>query len=159
MEYCKRDGQIASMSWRLHSVPGGALHQRLPAHAQKLYLAHSSEPPLTLSMDSPAVSRALRRLFSHETCSRQRFSALPRVAPVSGLKPWVRTESTSSKPKRREGSTPDSDWHVRDDMLTPDKSKEFERYPWLTADELRGRRQRPRRVKMLMRDFIEGMAF
>jgi hypothetical protein len=35
-------------------------------------------------------------------------------------------------------------------------SEEYNKYPMVTADQLRGRRDRPRRVKMLTRDFIEG---
>jgi hypothetical protein len=35
-------------------------------------------------------------------------------------------------------------------------SEEYNKYPMVTADQLRGRRERPRRVKMLTRDFIEG---
>jgi hypothetical protein len=35
-------------------------------------------------------------------------------------------------------------------------SEEYQKYPMVTADQLRGRRERPRRVKMLTRDFIEG---
>jgi hypothetical protein len=36
-------------------------------------------------------------------------------------------------------------------------SEEYNKYPMVTADQLRGRKERPRRVKMLTRDFIEGM--
>lgn len=42
------------------------------------------------------------------------------------------------------------------DTYSEDKSKEFQNYPTVTADTLRYRRERPRRVKMLARDFIEG---
>lgn len=35
-------------------------------------------------------------------------------------------------------------------------SEEYQKYPMVTANQLRGRRERPRRVKMLTRDFIEG---
>ncbi|KAI9851975.1 MAG: hypothetical protein M1824_002210 [Vezdaea acicularis] len=36
-------------------------------------------------------------------------------------------------------------------------SEEFKKYPMMTAKSLRSRRERPRRVKMLTRDFIEGL--
>ena len=51
----------------------------------------------------------------------------------------------------------ESHWQMRTDVLPQDKSGEFAKYPMVTADQLRGRKERPRRVKMLMRDFIEGM--
>lgn len=38
-------------------------------------------------------------------------------------------------------------------------SEEYNKYPMVTADQLRGRRERPRRVKMLTRDFIEGILY
>lgn len=47
-------------------------------------------------------------------------------------------------------------WADRNDIIIEDKRPEYDQYPMVTADELSGRRERPRRVKMLTRDFIEG---
>jgi Putative S-adenosyl-L-methionine-dependent methyltransferase len=46
-------------------------------------------------------------------------------------------------------------WQQRSDW-PPDRMPEFESYPWVTAKQLRENRDRPRRVKMLLRDFIDG---
>ncbi|KAL1844638.1 hypothetical protein VTK73DRAFT_2126 [Phialemonium thermophilum] len=43
-------------------------------------------------------------------------------------------------------------------MFIADMSEEYKKYPMVTAMDLRARKERPRRVKMLMRDFIEGQA-
>jgi hypothetical protein len=50
----------------------------------------------------------------------------------------------------------ESNWQQRSDLFSEDKLEEYNKYPMVTADQLRGRRERPRRVKMLTRDFIEG---
>ncbi|KAL9086169.1 MAG: hypothetical protein Q9165_007234 [Trypethelium subeluteriae] len=50
-------------------------------------------------------------------------------------------------------------WQPRSDYLPEDKTEEFKRYPTVTSDMLRARRERPRRVKMLMRDFIEDSLY
>lgn len=52
----------------------------------------------------------------------------------------------------------ESHWQQRTDLFPTDMSAEYEKYPMVTADLLRGRRERPRRVKMLTRDFIEGIS-
>ncbi len=41
-------------------------------------------------------------------------------------------------------------------MFPEDMSEEYKKYPMVNCQDLRGRTERPRRVKMLMRDFIEG---
>jgi len=41
-------------------------------------------------------------------------------------------------------------------MFPMDMAEEFDKFPMVTADQLRSRRERPRRVKMFTRDFIEG---
>ena len=45
---------------------------------------------------------------------------------------------------------------MRMEGFPPDKMRDYERYPMVTAGMLRGRKERPKRVKMLARDFIEG---
>ena len=53
----------------------------------------------------------------------------------------------------REGG---SRWQQRMDAFPKDMSKQLREYPKLTSFDLRNRLHRPRRVKMLARDFIEG---
>ena len=59
--------------------------------------------------------------------------------------------------ERAEKSGNESHWQQRTDIFPLDMRDEYDRYPMVTADQLRGRRERPRRVKMLTRDFIEGL--
>ncbi|CAK4031365.1 Hypothetical predicted protein [Lecanosticta acicola] len=100
-------------------------------------------------MDSPAVNRLFRRLATHRFCQ-------------DAIKSQWRCQSTRTKTipvpetkKREEGSS----WQQRTDHFPIDKAEEYKRYPNVTADQLRGRRERPRRVKMLMRDFIEDSLY
>ena len=46
---------------------------------------------------------------------------------------------------------------MRTEEFPPDKLRDYERYPMVTAEMLRSRRERPKRIKMLARDFIEGI--
>lgn len=53
----------------------------------------------------------------------------------------------------------ESDWQQRTSFLPQlqkDYSTEFKHYPMVTAEQLRRQKDRPRRVKMLLRDFIDG---
>jgi len=105
-------------------------------------------------MDSPILSRVFRRLFSHETCSRIRYRR-----PLSNhllRQPLKYSRGVSVKKGPGDVSSRESNWQQRTDIFPQDKSQEFERYPMVTADALRARKERPTRVKMLTRDFIEG---
>jgi hypothetical protein len=50
----------------------------------------------------------------------------------------------------------EANWQQRSDIFQHDMTDEFQKYPLVTAMDLRARTERPRRVKMLMRDFIDG---
>lgn len=51
----------------------------------------------------------------------------------------------------------EDNWQQRTDMFVLDMTEEYKAFPTVTANDLRSRRERPRKVKMLMRDFIEGL--
>lgn len=57
----------------------------------------------------------------------------------------------------KETSKNESLWQQRTDLFPINMMEEFNKYPMVTADQLKGRRERPKRVKMLTRDFIEGI--
>lgn len=85
----------------------------------------------------PKLGGVLSRLFSHQTCSRLRYTEARRS--------YYDSSSSSNKT-----------WQQRTDFFPPDKLQEFQRAPMVTAASLRHRRERPRRVKMLARDFMDG---
>jgi hypothetical protein len=61
--------------------------------------------------------------------------------------------------KRTEGMRKllsDARWEPRNDLSPVNRMEEYREYPMVTAYDLRSSTQRPKRVKMLMRDFIEG---
>jgi len=63
------------------------------------------------------------------------------------------------QPRRKETSTNESSWQQRTDHFPLDKAGEYKKYPMVTANQLRTRKERPRKVKMLMRDFIEDSLY
>lgn len=115
-------------------------------------------------MESSLLTRVFRRLLSHQTCSKLRYHT-PSTEAISNT-PRPRYFSGSSKEDNGLDNDLDdfdakreSDWQQRTDILPPDKMKAFEKYPMVTSEQLRSRRERPKRVKMLARDFIEGQPF
>ena len=116
----------------------------------------SSEWKLGRVMDSVSLTVAFRRLFSHQICSRLRYHLPGRGVILNApQRRWYRSPQEDTSPDdfdaRRE-----SDWQQRTDFFPPDKIKEFEKYPMVTSNQLKNRRERPKRVKMLARDFVEG---
>lgn len=52
--------------------------------------------------------------------------------------------------------TNESRWQQRTHILPQDRSEEFAQYPYISMQELKQQTERPRKVKMLLRDFIDG---
>ncbi len=108
-------------------------------------------------MDSPLASNIFKRLLSHQTCSRLRFHP-PTCGRLLFSALGRRYYRSSQENDGDEDSRQTSDWQMRTEIFPPDKLRDYERYPMVTSDMLRSRRERPKRVKMLARDFIEGIA-
>ena len=120
----------------------------------KLHALQRDTTPLN-SMESPAVNRLFRQLASHRFCGK----CLPRP-PSIALQTWrPQSSMPPARSQRDVKTTVESSWQQRTDSFPQDKAEEFKRYPSVTANTLRGRRERPRRVKMLMRDFIEDSLY
>lgn len=104
-------------------------------------------------MDSPVVAQLFRQLFSHRAsqCLRAPSLAVARTQRRGLASSIAEDDDAQVKPSS------ESRWQQRTDIFPEERSEEFRRYPMVTADSLRSRKERPRRVKMLMRDFIEGI--
>jgi hypothetical protein len=108
------------------------------------------------SMDSPIISRLFRQLFTHRPC--QSLLSRSRVPfRIEGRRSQARCLSGTARRKGDGTSASESHWQQRTSLFPMDMSEEYQKYPMVTSEQLRGRRERPRRVKMLTRDFIEGM--
>ena len=128
------------------------------------------EPVRDTSMDSPVVTKLFRQLFrQHPACQRRNIANLAAAvrhnvrrqhAQQHHQTPHGRLLSTSGIRERGGKPAParnESNWQQRTTLLQRDMKEEYNKYPMVTANDLRARRERPRRVKMLMRDFIEGL--
>ncbi len=107
-------------------------------------------------MESELLTRVFRRLFSHHVCSKLRTHAPGRRPNLNASqRRWYKSptedDTIDDFDARRE-----SDWKQRSEMFPPDKMKDYEKYPMVSFEQLKQRRERQKRVKMLTRDFIEG---
>lgn len=106
-------------------------------------------------MDSPLVTQLFRQLFTHRAPQCLARGARPAVSTAR----HARIHRRGMASRRDAGETTrESRWTPRRNAFPHERTEEFDRYPMVTADMLKNRRERPKRVKMLLREFIEGMA-
>ncbi|EFX00783.1 cog1565 domain containing protein [Grosmannia clavigera kw1407] len=111
-------------------------------------------------MDSPVVSRLFRQLFRHLDCRpRRNFAFLASSLQLARRHQLHHQQHRPYASAPRRDRSNESDWQQRTDLFPADMSVEYAEYPMVTAQDLRLRRERPRRVKMLMRDFIEDSLY
>ncbi|RCI13129.1 hypothetical protein L249_1287 [Ophiocordyceps polyrhachis-furcata BCC 54312] len=94
----------------------------------------------------PLASKLFKHLFQRRSpaCLRRHYGSMAKSA---------------SSIRDRGMKTNESRWQQRTNVLPEDRSEEFLKYPYLTARDLRRRTERPRRAKMLLRDFIEDSLY
>ncbi|KAJ5232476.1 hypothetical protein N7468_005432 [Penicillium chermesinum] len=101
-------------------------------------------------MDSPVLNRLFQRIFRHPTC--QSFRRYP--SPISQQTRSFLTRRSANRKSQADSSL----WRKRG-HAPKDISKEYETYPTVTAKDLRSRRERPRKVKMLTREFVDDSLY
>ncbi|KAK3362641.1 S-adenosyl-L-methionine-dependent methyltransferase [Lasiosphaeria hispida] len=112
-------------------------------------------------MDTPIVNQLFKQLFHHHpTCpSHQNIARLATTIQHVRRQRQRFYSSRGRGPVGATSSKSESDWQQRTMLLPQDMSAEYNRFPMVTADNLRARKERPRRVKMLLRDFIEDSLY
>ncbi|KAF2799119.1 DUF185-domain-containing protein [Melanomma pulvis-pyrius CBS 109.77] len=107
-------------------------------------------------MDSPLVTQLFRQLFTHRAPQCLARGARPAVS----IAPHARIHRRGMSSRRDAGETTrESRWTPRRNAFPHERAEEFDRYPMVTANMLKNRRERPKRVKMLLREFIEDSLY
>ncbi|KAG8527103.1 uncharacterized protein KY384_008532 [Bacidia gigantensis] len=109
-------------------------------------------------MDSVPLSKIFRRLLSHQTCSKLRYhDPTPRKLNTIYYGRRYYRKSRGDEEYREDKQL--SNWQQRTEILPPDKLQEYQKAPMVNANGLRSRRERPKGVKMLTRDFIDDSLY
>lgn len=109
-------------------------------------------------MDSPIVAQLFRQLFRHRPrgcqgrAPRLRDALRGSSGSQRSSRPYVTRASSDRGMKTNE-----SRWQQRTHILPEDRREEFAQYPYMSMRDLKMRTERPRKVKMLLRDFIDGV--
>ncbi|KAJ5404255.1 hypothetical protein N7509_004126 [Penicillium cosmopolitanum] len=104
-------------------------------------------------MDSPVLNQLFRQLFRHPACQSLRQS--PSTFSRQTQSRTFFTRRSVAKRKVQDGGTL---WTKRGDE-PKNIDQEYRTYPLVTANDLRNRRQRPKQVKMLTREFIDDSLY
>lgn len=122
------------------------------------------------TMDSQLMAHIFRQLFRHR--SRGCLHNL-RHHTGGGASSCTSVSNSSSHAQaanqRRQSSTirnrasrdrgmksNESRWQQRTTLFPQDRTAEFNEYPELSSRDLKARTERPRKCKMLLRDFVDG---
>jgi hypothetical protein len=136
--------------------PYKAESSRSLGHLKTTSTMKSITPRNTPHMDSPVVAQLFRQLARHRACQTLKSQSTLPARIHDGRRTQRRCMSDRRGAGREEPSRNESHWQQRTELFPLDMRDEYSRYPMVTADQLRSRRERPKRVKMLTRDFIEG---
>lgn len=135
---------------------------RHPQEPHSLYEEHQASSPSLIfgSMDSPVLNQLFRQLFNHRACQCTRSTAVRRLNGTRrGLQQYQQSRSFLSRREAssRQNATNDGTMWTKRDDYPRDLDQQLRTFPLVTAKDLRNRRERPRQVKMLTREFIEGV--
>ncbi|KAI9810698.1 MAG: hypothetical protein M1826_003486 [Phylliscum demangeonii] len=108
-------------------------------------------------MDSPAINGIFRQL-----CQRRARNCLHAAAHPPFRIPLLLPRSQRRRLSRYRGrgaTEADAKWYLRPTVPSQDQIDDYKWFPMVTARDLQRRQERPRRVKMLLRDFIEDSLY
>ncbi|KAG5973459.1 hypothetical protein E4U55_000533 [Claviceps digitariae] len=118
-------------------------------------------------MDSPIVAQLFRQLF--RTRPAGCHARLQHLRPALTAHPLHHRQRDKHKQQAcpyatrasrdRGMKTNESRWQQRTNILPEDRRDEFSLYPYISMQELKRRKERPRKVKMLLRDFIDDSLY